>query len=103
MVATNQPSDELVRELYARFGLAYYHSEVLHRGLCIILAMSALPRRDLITRPRVEEKLAQTFSLTLGEVVRELEESPRSTPPNLSGLSGRGTSSRTISGLNGRI
>ena len=72
MVATNQPSDELVRELYARFGLAYYHSEVLHRGLCIILAMSALPRRDLITRPRVEEKLAQTFSLTLGDVVREL-------------------------------
>ena len=72
MVVINQPSDEHVRELYARFGLAYYHSEVLHRGLCLILAMSTLPRRDLITRPRVEERLAQAFSLTLGDVVREL-------------------------------
>lgn len=40
MVVTNEPIDDLVREMYARFGLAYYSSEVLHRGLCIILAMS---------------------------------------------------------------
>jgi len=72
MVDSNQPTDDLVHELYARFGLAYYHSEVLHRGLCIILAMSVLPRRDMITRPRVEERLAQAFSLTFGEVIRDL-------------------------------
>lgn len=73
MVVTNKPTDDLVREMYARFGLAYYHSEVLHRGLCIILAMSDLPRRDLITRPRVEEHLAHAFSLTLGDVITELD------------------------------
>lgn len=73
MVVTNEPTDDLVREMYARFGLAYYHSEVLHRGLCIILAMFDLPRRDLITRPRVEEHLAHTFSLTLGGVIIELD------------------------------
>ncbi len=73
MVDNNKPSDEHLRELYARFGLAYYHSEVLHRGLCIILAMSGLRRRDLITRPRVEERLAHAFSLTLGDVIRELK------------------------------
>ena len=72
MVATNQPTDDLVREMYARFGLAYYHSEVLHRGLCIILAMADLPRRDLITRPRIEERLANAFSRTLGDVITEL-------------------------------
>jgi len=65
---TNQYS-----ELYARFGLAYYHSECLHRGLCIVLALSTLPRCDLITRPRVEERLAYAFSLTLGEVTRKLK------------------------------
>jgi len=69
---TDKPSDDLLRELYARFGLAYYHSEVLHRGLCIILAMSDLPRRDLVTRPRVEELLSHAFSLTLGDVIGEL-------------------------------
>ena len=72
MVPTNEPTDDLVREMYARFGLAYYHSEVLHRGLCIILAMSYLPRRDLITRPRIEEHLAHAFSLTLGDVLTAL-------------------------------
>lgn len=72
MVVNTRPPDDLVRELYAQFGLAYYHSEVLHRGLCIILAMSALPQRELITRPRVEERLAQAFSLTLGDVIRDL-------------------------------
>ncbi len=72
MVVSNQPIDDLLREMYARFGLAYYHSEVLHRGLCIILAMSNLPRMDLVTRPRVEERLAHAFSLTLGDVISEL-------------------------------
>lgn len=72
MVVINEPTDNLVREMYARFGLAYYHSEVLHRGLCIILALSDLPHRDLITRPRIEERLAHAFSLTLGDVITEL-------------------------------
>jgi len=72
MAVTDQPTDDLVREIYARFGLAYYHSEVLHRELCIILAMADLPRRDLITRPRIEERLAHAFSLTLGDVITTL-------------------------------
>lgn len=69
----DEPDDDLIRELYARFGLAYYQSECLHRGLCMILAWSGLPSPDLITRPRVEERLAQAFSLTLGDVAAELE------------------------------
>lgn len=67
------PDDDLIREMYARFGLAYYQSECLHRELCMALAWSGLPSRELITRPRVEERLAQAFSLTLGDVVAKLD------------------------------
>lgn len=70
---TDEPDDDLIREMYARFGSAYYQSECLHRGLCIVFAWTGLPSRDLITRPRVEERLAQAFSLTLGEVAARLE------------------------------
>lgn len=69
----DQPNDELIRDLYATFGLAYYQSECLHRGLCITLAHFELPDADFITGPRVEELLAQSFSLTLGEVAEKLE------------------------------
>lgn len=69
----DEPDDELIREVYARFGLAYYLSESLHREVCVVLAYSELPARHLITRPRVEERLAQAFSLTLGDVATKLE------------------------------
>ena len=69
----DQPNDELIRDLYATFGLAYYQSECLHRGLCIALAYLGFPKADFLTRPRVEELLAQSFSLTLGEVAENLE------------------------------
>ena len=65
--------DDLIREVYASFGLAYYQSECLHRELCMILAWSGLPSPDLITRPRVAERLAHAFSLTLGDVAAKLE------------------------------
>jgi hypothetical protein len=66
------PTPALRRELFARFGLAYYHSECLHKELCNFLAISAFPSRDGITRPRIEERLAQAFALPLGLVVCEL-------------------------------
>jgi hypothetical protein len=69
----DRPDADLIRELYARFGVAYYQSECVHRGLCMILAWSGLPSPDLVTRPRVEERLAHAFSLTLGDVAAKLE------------------------------
>ena len=82
MAMANEPDDDLIREMYARFGLAYYQSECLHRGLCIVFAWTGLPSRDLITRPRVEERLAQAFALTLGDVSAKLE---GVLPPELAG------------------
>jgi hypothetical protein len=69
----DQPNDELIRELYATFGLAYYQSECLHRGLCITLAYLQMPQAEFLTGPRVEKLLAQSFSLTLGETAEKLQ------------------------------
>lgn len=63
----------LVHEIYARFGLAYFQSECLHRELCSVLARSKLPAKEQITRPRVEEEMARSYSLTLGEVIDKLQ------------------------------
>src|SRR5450759_1969652 len=67
------PDDDLILGLYARFGLAYYQSECLHRELCFTYACSGLPSPDMITRPRVEEQLAHAFTLTLGDVAGRLK------------------------------
>ncbi|MDO8886161.1 hypothetical protein [Candidatus Oleimmundimicrobium sp.] len=74
MILNQQPDGELIKELYARFGLAYYHSECLHRELCLIHTMGTFQKSEDITRPRVEEKLAYVFSLTLGEVTKQLKD-----------------------------
>lgn len=67
-------SESLIKEVYARFGLAYYLGEVLHRGLCYIYALISFEKPEDITRPRVEEKIAHAFSLTLGQIIRETED-----------------------------
>ncbi|GAI83598.1 unnamed protein product, partial [marine sediment metagenome] len=68
MTLYNEPDAELIKEVYARFGLAYYESECLHRELCIILAFTSFQSKLNITRPRIEEKLVHAFSLILGQV-----------------------------------
>ena len=69
-----QADSELVRELYARFGLAYFRGDCLHRQLSMILAWSGIPQNTSLTRPRMEELLARSFSLTLGDVGTKLEQ-----------------------------
>ena len=63
--------EDLIKEVFAQFGAAYYHSEVLHRGLCNIYALATFDKAEDITRPRIEEKLALAFSLTLGQIVEK--------------------------------
>jgi len=74
MTLYNEPdAEELVKEVYAHFGLAYYESECLHRELCMILAFNSSQNKLNITRPRIEEKLVDAFSLTLGQVKDSLK------------------------------
>lgn len=75
MTLCNEPdAEELIKEVYARFGLAYYESECLHRELCMILAFTPFQNKLNITRPRIEEELAHAFSLTLGQVKDSLKD-----------------------------
>lgn len=62
---------ELIKEVFAHFGTAYFESEVLHRGLCNIYALVTFDEPENVTRPRVEEKLSHAYLLTLGQVIRE--------------------------------
>jgi hypothetical protein len=65
--------DDLIKEVYARFGLAYYLSECLHRELANGLVMLTFSDPTHITRPRLEEKFARAFSMTFGQVVKDLD------------------------------
>jgi hypothetical protein len=62
---------ELVKEVFAGFGTAYYESEVLHRSLCHVYALATFETPESVTRPRLDEKLTFAYSLTLGQVIKE--------------------------------
>lgn len=69
-----QIDDEMIKEVYALFGAAYYHSECLHRKLCHGYAILSFQHKKDITGPRVEEKLVRAYSFTLGRVLEEIKE-----------------------------
>jgi hypothetical protein len=66
--------DEIVKEVYAHFGLAYYNSECLHRELGNIYTILTFKSSSDITTSRAEEKMAYAYSLTLGKVLDELKD-----------------------------
>jgi hypothetical protein len=57
-----EPDSEDIKEVYARFGLAYYYAEVLHRGLCNLYLLSQLPP----TRERAPVNPAGRCDLQVG-------------------------------------
>jgi len=65
--------DLSVKEVYAHFGLAYYESEVLHRGLCHLYVFSRFSSRNDVTGPRLDELFAYAYASTLGGIFSELE------------------------------
>jgi hypothetical protein len=67
-------TEELIKEVYARFGLAYYHSECLHRELGNTYSFLTFREPSHITTHRAEEKMAYAYSLTLGKLVDELKD-----------------------------
>jgi len=68
-----EPTSDEVKDVYARFGLAYYCAEVLHRDLCNLYCLSQIPTDVPITRPRVEEHLRTAFETTLGQLLLKLQ------------------------------
>jgi hypothetical protein len=69
----NNLTGEIIKELFAHFGRAYYYSECLHRQLCNMYVLGTFRSSSDATRPRVEEKLVYTFSLTLGKVFEDVK------------------------------
>ncbi len=68
-----EPTSDDVKEVYARFGLAYYLAEALHRGLCNLYCLSQIPASGPVIRPRVEEHLLTAFETTLGQLLMQLQ------------------------------
>lgn len=66
---SSEPTSDDVKEVYARFGLAYYHAEVLYRGLCNLYCASQVPPTGPVTRHRVEEHLRTASEMTLGQLL----------------------------------
>jgi len=64
--------EEMTKEVYARFGSAYFFSECVHKGLCNLFALLSFRSKSDITAPRFEEKLNQAFSLTLGQIAEKV-------------------------------
>jgi hypothetical protein len=80
----SSPTSEDIKEVYARFGLAYYQAEVLHRGLCNLYAAFQVPSTGPIIQPRIEEHLRTAFESTLGQLISKLKASlPATLIPSL--------------------
>ena len=65
--------EELIKETFAEFGLTYYHSEALCKGLGIFYVLMSFKDTSDVTRPRLEEKLVEAGALTLGIVIEKVK------------------------------
>jgi len=70
-----EPSSEDVKEVYALFGLAYYHGECLYRGLCNLYVGVHVQSGFGVSRARIEELNNEASKLTLGLIVEKLSPS----------------------------
>jgi hypothetical protein len=68
-----EPSGELMKDLFAEFGLTYFVSEELCKGLGIFYTLMSFRSVDDITNPRIQEKFVKAESLTLGQVIEEVK------------------------------
>jgi len=65
--------NEIVKECYARFGLAYYLSECIGKEMTSIYAISGFRNNSDINRSRIEEKYSEAFSLTTGQLAQKIK------------------------------
>ena len=64
-----EPTSEDGKEVYARFGLAYYLAEALQCLLCNLYCASQVPPGGPVARPSLEEYLLIAFQTTLGQLL----------------------------------
>jgi hypothetical protein len=66
-----EPSEDDIKEVYARFGLACYMGEVLHRGLCHLYLGLRTPDQGM-TGPRIDELMREAYAETLGGILNKV-------------------------------
>ena len=62
-----------IKEVYARYGLAMYHSQVLERGLA--MALATVFGQGIATAQDYERELTVLFKQTYGQLVKRFESS----------------------------
>ena len=74
MNQSSDPIEFLCKEVYARFGLAYYLSECLHRGLCSLYVFYNYRDKADTTRARTEELQSIASKMTFGQILERTKE-----------------------------
>lgn len=75
--------EELTREVYAHFGLAYYMAECVYRALVNVFAFLPYTPEDA-AQPRVEERMKAAEAMTMGDLLgRAKQDLPTALHPSL--------------------
>ena len=64
--------DDLVRDVYAHFGLAMYLAQVLEHGIVNAMIAAKLPFRQTVTRQDIDAFMERQFKKPLGKLLQEL-------------------------------
>ncbi len=68
--------DELARDVFAHFGVAFYYAQVVEEALAGLLLVSHVPRRQPVSRKHLDEldswARGSTMGTLMNRVVREL-------------------------------
>jgi hypothetical protein len=72
-VSAHDDEEALTKEVYACFGLAYYMTECVHRGLVQSIALLPLDKLSA-THPRIEERFGAYEKLTFGQLMPHAKE-----------------------------
>jgi len=65
--------DEHIKKVYAHFGVAVFHTQVLEYGIINAMVILRFPERDRITRQDIDVFMADEFRQTLGKLIRHLK------------------------------
>lgn len=65
--------DQHIKEVYAYFGVAVFHAQVLEYGIINAMVILRFPERDRITRQDIDVFMADEFRQTLGKLIRHLK------------------------------
>src|SRR5689334_13712847 len=65
--------DDLIRDTFAHFGLAFYQAQVLEHGIVNAMVVAKMPDRERLTRRDIDSFMDQQFENTLGQLIRAVK------------------------------